>query len=357
MAFDLQPVLTGQLIELRPLRESDYDALYRVAADPLVWAQHPAHDRHEEPVFRKLFDESMASGGALVTVERANDRIIGSSRYHGYDPAVGEVEIGWSFLARAYWGGRYNGEMKRLMLAHAFRHVNRVIFVIGVNNIRSQRAVERIGAAFHGPIADSSRGAKVVYEIRRDRSGPGGAQPPAEIRTDRVLLRRWQPEHTPLLKDAIDSSLAHLQRWMPWARAEPSSLEVIHERLTGFAKNFDDGRECLYGIFSPDGTRVLGGIGLHPRIGLTGIEIGYWLRESETGRGYATDAAGALTRVALALPHIDHVEIRCDPANGPSAAIPARLGYTHVQTIMGEIFEPGAAPRDTMIWRTTREAS
>src|SRR5690606_19130109 len=143
--FDFQPILTSDLLALRPLRQADYDALYAVARDPLIWQQHPAHDRHEEPVFRALFKESMASGGALVAVERENDQVIGSSRYHEYDPARSEVEIGWSFLARAYWGGRYNGEMKRLMLTHAFRFVETVLFVIGPQNLRSQRAVEKIG--------------------------------------------------------------------------------------------------------------------------------------------------------------------------------------------------------------------
>ena len=142
MSFDLQPTLVGHVITLRPLRGDDYAAMFAAASDPLIWEQHPAHDRYQEPVFRKLFDELLASRGALVVVENATERLIGWSRYHGYDPAKDEVEIGWTFLARRYWGGRYNGEMKRLMLAHAFRHVGRVMFVIGVDNIRSQRAVE-----------------------------------------------------------------------------------------------------------------------------------------------------------------------------------------------------------------------
>jgi N-acetyltransferase len=349
MTFELQPTLEGRLLNLRPLRDSDFDAVFAVAADPLIWEQHPAHDRWQEPVFRKLFDESMASGGCLVAIDRSTDRIIGWSRYHGYDPEASEVEIGWTFLARSYWGGKFNGEMKRLMLSHALRFVNRVIFVIGENNIRSQRAVERIGAAFAGPMAVSvGRPDRVVYEIRRDRSGPGGAQPPGDIATKRLLLRRWTPDHAPLLKDALDSSLAHLQRWMPWAQAEPTPLLGLRERLATFSSHFDEGKEWLYGIFSPDGARVIGGTGLHPRIGLTGIEIGYWIRESETHQGYATEAASALTGVGLGLPHIDHVEIRCDPANEASAAIPARLGFTCVETIMSEV---DGVNRATMVWR------
>jgi RimJ/RimL family protein N-acetyltransferase len=92
----------------------------------------------------------MASGGALLVIDRATGRVIGSSRYFGYDEANREIEIGWSFLARSHWGGRYNGEMKRLMLAHAFRFVTSVVLVIGPDNVRSQRAAERIGAVRDG---------------------------------------------------------------------------------------------------------------------------------------------------------------------------------------------------------------
>lgn len=163
--LDRQPVLHGELLELRPLRADDFDALFRVAADPLIWEQHPDRDRYQEPVFRVFFAEALASGGALVALDRASGQVIGSSRYHGYDAAAGVVEIGWTFLARACWGGRYNGEMKRLMLEHAFRSVPRVIFVIGPENHRSRRAVEKIGAVLAGTTTDPGGRERVVYEI------------------------------------------------------------------------------------------------------------------------------------------------------------------------------------------------
>ena len=165
MSFDRQPTLVGEILELRPLRANDYQTLFRVAADPLIWEQHPERNRYQEATFRAFFDEALASGGALVAIDRANGQIIGSSRYHGYDPASSVVEIGWTFLARAYWGGRYNGEMKRLMLEHAFRFVKRVIFVIGARNRRSQRAVEKIGGARAGTTTDARGQERVVYEL------------------------------------------------------------------------------------------------------------------------------------------------------------------------------------------------
>ena len=165
MPFDHQPRLYGDLLELRPLTADDFPALYAVAADPLVWEQHPCKDRYQEDVFRAFFREALESGGALVAIDRADERVIGSSRFHGYDEGRGEVEIGWTFLARSHWGGAYNGEMKRLMLRHAFRFVRSVIFVIGPQNHRSRRAVEKIGAVRAGSRTDASGRENVVYRI------------------------------------------------------------------------------------------------------------------------------------------------------------------------------------------------
>src|SRR5437879_10174732 len=119
MPFDLQPVLRGERLWLRPLQPDDWDALYAVASDPFIWEQHPASDRYKADVFRKFFDAALESGGAFVVIDAKTDRVIGSSRFHGYDETKGEIEIGWTFLARTYWGGAYNRELKQLMLRHA----------------------------------------------------------------------------------------------------------------------------------------------------------------------------------------------------------------------------------------------
>jgi RimJ/RimL family protein N-acetyltransferase len=166
MPFDYQPTLKGALLELRPLRHDDYDALYAVASDPLVWEQHPERSRHTRPVFWKFFDEAVKSGGALVALDAATGEVIGSSRFFGFDEASGEVEIGWTFLARKCWGGRYNGEMKELMIRHAFRFARAVVFLIGPENVRSRRAVEKLGAVVTGTLIRSGC-ENVVYVIRR----------------------------------------------------------------------------------------------------------------------------------------------------------------------------------------------
>ncbi len=149
-SFDLQPNLKGELIELRPLRPEDWDDLFAVASDPLIWEQHPESDRYKEDVFKIFFREALESGGAFVIIDKKSQQIIGSTRFYGYDPEKSEIEIGWTFLARKYWGGRYNAEMKQLMLAHAFQFVENVVFFVGENNIRSQKAMEKISATRNG---------------------------------------------------------------------------------------------------------------------------------------------------------------------------------------------------------------
>jgi RimJ/RimL family protein N-acetyltransferase len=167
MSFDLQPVLQGALLRLRPLRPEDFHDLFAVASDPLIWEQHPSKDRYQEEVFKGFFREALESGGALLAIDARDGRVIGSSRFHGYDEEKNEIEIGWTFLARSHWGGIYNKEMKHLMLRHAFQFVNRVVFLVGPQNLRSQKAMEKIGGVRAGTRRDRSGRESVVYQITR----------------------------------------------------------------------------------------------------------------------------------------------------------------------------------------------
>jgi RimJ/RimL family protein N-acetyltransferase len=171
MPFDLQPVLRSDLILLTPLRRDHFAELYSVASDPLIWEQHPASDRYQEDVFKEFFREALDSGRALVIADARDGRIIGSSRFHGYSEETSEIEIGWTFLARTHWGGTYNGEVKRLMLDHAFRFVNTVVFLVGAQNLRSQRALEKIGAVRTAERRFTAGRDSLVYAITR-RAGP-----------------------------------------------------------------------------------------------------------------------------------------------------------------------------------------
>ncbi len=179
--MDRQPVLEGDRLLLRPLAPGDWDALYAVASDPLIWEIHPAHDRWREDVFRVFFADALAQGGAVVVIDKDSEAVIGSSRWQGYDADKSIVEIGWTFLTRSQWGGDYNRELKRLMLTHAFRWVETVEFLIGESNLRSRRALEKIGGRLIDPpvFRRELSGPFVIYEIaRRDfERGPLVAYP------------------------------------------------------------------------------------------------------------------------------------------------------------------------------------
>jgi RimJ/RimL family protein N-acetyltransferase len=169
--FDLQPTLTGNLIEVRPLKADDFDALFEAAGDPMIWEQHPESDRYKRTIFQRYFDGAIESKGAFAVIERASGRIIGSSRYHNLNPAEREVEIGFTFLEREFWGGSYNRELKSLMLDHAFHFVDRIVFVVGENNLRSQKALEKIGARFlkktERPDREGVMRPQVIFAITR----------------------------------------------------------------------------------------------------------------------------------------------------------------------------------------------
>ncbi len=170
--FDAQPVLAGATVTLSPLMPDDWRDLYAVASDPLIWEAHPAHDRWQKSVFRDFFAEALESGGGLAIRDRASGAMIGSSRYDRSRTEPGEVEIGWTFLARAYWGGATNREIKTLMIAHALRWFDTAVFYVGESNIRSRRAMEKIGGELlDGRTIDFDMAGiatrHVVYAMRR----------------------------------------------------------------------------------------------------------------------------------------------------------------------------------------------
>jgi len=180
MGFDLQSYLKGELITLRPLRPDDWEALFAVASDPLIWEQHPENTRYREDVFQVFFKGALDSGGAFVVLDNATGSIIGSTRFFGYDADKSEIEIGWTFLARKYWGGRYNSEMKRLLLDHAFHFVDNVVFYVGENNIRSQKAMEKIGGIRMAVVERPNQPgvSNVKYVITRPPAPAPYSQPP-----------------------------------------------------------------------------------------------------------------------------------------------------------------------------------
>jgi len=182
------------------------------------------------------------------------------------------------------------------------------------------------------------------------------SDPPYRIVSERLVICCWEPQDAPLLKGAIDSSLDHLRRWMPWARAEPQELSEKVALLRRFRGQFDLGRDFVMGIFDLGERDVLGGTGLHKRRGSDALEIGYWIRASHVGRGLATESSAALTRIAFELCDVDRVEIRIDPANEASLTIPRKLGFVE-EGILRRRLPPDedGVPRDAIVFSLFRD--
>lgn len=178
---------------------------------------------------------------------------------------------------------------------------------------------------------------------------------PERIETERLLLRRHTVGDAPALKAVIDANIEHLRAWMPWAMDEPSPLGVIEERIERFAASFNRSGSWGYTIRRANHTAIIGGCGMHAEIGPNALEIGYWLDSRATRHGYATEAVAALLVAAFATHVVDRVEIRCDPANLASAAIPRRLGFAYITTLEKSSKTPSGDPRDTMVFELTHE--
>ncbi len=180
-------------------------------------------------------------------------------------------------------------------------------------------------------------------------------RPAYTVQTEHTVLRCWSPSDAALALRAIEANREHLRPWMEWAKRYPMDVEQQAGQLRRMRGLFDLGQDFAYGVFSRDGSEVLGGTGLHPRVGEGGLEMGYWISAAHTGRGLATEMAGALTRVAFQVEGVRRVEIHCDPRNVRSAAVARRLGFLHEGTLRQRIAAPDGVLRDKMIWTLLAE--
>lgn len=171
MVFELQPTLLNEFIKLTPLKEEDFNQLYTVASDPLLWEQHPNKNRYQEEVFRNFFNGALESKGALIIHDLTNGKVIGCSRYYDLDEQNSSVTIGYTFISRDCWGKNYNKALKSLMFNHAFKFVDKIILHIGATNFRSQKSIEKIGAIKTGVLDVAYYGEAVktnfVYEMTK----------------------------------------------------------------------------------------------------------------------------------------------------------------------------------------------
>jgi RimJ/RimL family protein N-acetyltransferase len=183
-----------------------------------------------------------------------------------------------------------------------------------------------------------------------------GPAAPYRIETERLVIRCWEPRDAPLLKEALDSSLEHLRPFMDWAHDEPQPVEKKADLLRSFRAMFDSGESFVMGIFDRAEAQVLGGSGLHSRIGPGGLEIGYWIRSSATRQGIATETSAALTRVGLEVCGADRIEIRIEPRNEASFGVPRKLGFVEEATLRRRLpGRQGGPLRDVTIFTMFRE--
>jgi RimJ/RimL family protein N-acetyltransferase len=175
--------------------------------------------------------------------------------------------------------------------------------------------------------------------------------PPYRLETERLVVRCYDPRDAAAVKDAVDSSLDHLRAWMPWAYGDPQPLEQKVELLRTFRGNFDLGNDFVYGIFEQDESRLVGGTGLHTRVGADALEVGYWIRADAVGRGYATEVTAALAKVAFEVCGVDRVELHVEPGNDVSARIPRKLGFVQEARMRRRLYPgPDGRRRDVVVY-------
>ncbi|MHB8932290.1 MAG: GNAT family N-acetyltransferase [Bellilinea sp.] len=180
------------------------------------------------------------------------------------------------------------------------------------------------------------------------------AGPAYRIVTPRLIIRCWNPTDAPLLKKATEANVDHLLPWLPFARNEPEDLQIKIERIRLWRAKFDRDEDYVFGVFDPQETRVIGGTGLHKRVGGRAFEIGYWVDREMINKGLATEISAALVKVAFEMLDARRVEIHCDPLNQRSAAVPRKLGFTHEATLRERHLDDDDVWSDLMIWSIFR---
>lgn len=155
--------LQDTIVKLVPLQESDFDDLFKVASDPLIWEQHPSNDRYKPEVFKLFFEEAIKGQAAFKIIDISTNKVIGSTRFYDFNPDKKSIAIGYTFLARECWGGKFNKAAKKLLIDYAFQFLDSVYFHIGATNIRSQKAIANIGAAKVGELYMDNHGVKVLH--------------------------------------------------------------------------------------------------------------------------------------------------------------------------------------------------
>jgi len=332
---------------LRPLKESDFEELYAAGSDPLIWEQHPERERFKRENFTRYFQSGIDSGGALATVERSSGRIIGSSRFTGFIASEATVEVGYTFVAREFWGNGHNTEMKRLMLDHAFGHVNNVHFYIGEQNFRSRRAIEKIGAKLlrseqRNPLQGAAY-TSIIYEMAatawRDRNGSGTSFIQDRLETERMALEPIVEGHAEEMWWLFSDTELH--RFVPY---EPLSLEKQRERCVRWAqRRSPDGKEIWLNWAGRD--KKSGDVIAHFQVEIKSGEdcasIGYLVARHFHHQGYATEGLSKVIEFLKRQLQIREVKAWSDTRNVASHALARKLGMIQTEMIKDTDFFKG----------------
>lgn len=168
--MNLQPTLSDNLVTLKPLQKEDFEDLYKVASDKLLWEQHPNSDRYKKDVLENFFQKAIESKGAFTIFDSKNMEVIGSTRFYNYDKNNKTIVNGYTFIDRKFWGSAYNSIVKKMMIEYAFQFVENIQFHVGNTNFRSQKAVEKLGAKKIGEIKDGTLSkTNWIYEINKSQ--------------------------------------------------------------------------------------------------------------------------------------------------------------------------------------------
>ncbi len=162
--FNLQPdFLEDEFVKLIPLEEKHFEELFEAASDPLIWEQHPSKDRYYREGFTTFFQAAMDSKGSFLILDKQTNEVMGTTRFYDYDPEKSSVAIGYTFITRKFWGGPYNKSCKKLLIDYAFQHVNSILFHVGAANLRSQKAVLKLGAEKSRDMIITANGVDMPY--------------------------------------------------------------------------------------------------------------------------------------------------------------------------------------------------
>jgi RimJ/RimL family protein N-acetyltransferase len=342
-----QPCLFGDSFRVRPLFEADFDTLFAAASDPLIWEQHPDSKRYTRERFEVYFRSGIESKGALAIVAIESGQIVGSSRYTDYNDRTSSVEIGFTFLTRPYWGGAYNRELKSLMLNYAFRFVETAYFVVGSDNHRSRKAMNKIGGLQVEDVASTpvtgDLSKSVVFQINKSEWNERNSVPPFSqplLTTPRLTLEPIIEDHAPELWELFSDLKLH--EFVPY---EPLSLEKQRERCAKWAKRRSlDGAELWLNWMARD-LKTKTSVG-HFQVGVQSdgvASVGYVVARNFQNRGFATESLHAVFAYLKSSLGIGQVKAWIDTRNLASQRLAQKMGMKQVEVIKNANFFKGSA--------------